>query len=76
MSDTCPGAWVGSRAPQLAAEEGGSLAWGGRGVRADREGELGDGRWPEAQLQCHVRAANVGQGTIATIGSHIWDFPL
>lgn len=72
MSDSCPGEWAEGRTPQLAGEEGGDLAWGGRVW----VGELGDGRWPEARPLCHMRAANVEQGTIATTGRHVWDFPL
>lgn len=32
------------------------------------------GRWPEAELLCHMHAATIARGTIATMPSHTSDF--
>lgn len=44
MSDTCTGEWAEGRASQLAAEEDGVLAWGGRDDK---------GRWDVARGMAH-----------------------
>ena len=56
MSDTCPGEWAEGKAPQLAAEEGGGLAWGGRDDKGRWEVARGTATLPCAC--CQRRAGN------------------